>query len=73
VYEMGLHPCLRCKNFIERVGNEKGELGRCTAFPDGIPFETYVYMHHWDKPENCNNGIGFEPTDDYINRETAQQ
>ncbi|GEM_PF-2089453 len=64
VYEMGLHPCLRCKNLIERVENEKGELGKCTAFPDGIPFETYVYMHHWDKPENCNNGIGFEPIDD---------
>lgn len=70
---MGKHPCFRCKNFIEKAEHQSGEFGRCKAYPDGIPYEVFAYMDYWDKPENCNNGIGFEPIDDNINRETAQQ
>ena len=57
---IGLHPCLRCKNFIEEAEYKNGDLGKCKAFPDGIPDNVYAYMHHYDKPENCNNGIGFD-------------
>lgn len=61
---IGKHTCLRCSNFLEKAPKGSGEFGKCRAFPDGIPIEVYAYMHHWDKPENCNNGIGFEPDED---------
>lgn len=58
---MGKHPCLRCKNFIKRDESDIGELGICKAYPNGIPYEVYSYMHHDSKPSDCSNGIGFEP------------
>lgn len=58
---MGTHPCLRCRQFLERASNDAGELGKCEAFPNGIPYEVYAYMHHDSQPTECNNGIGFEP------------
>ena len=69
---MGKHPCLRCKNFIERIENANGDLGRCKAYPEGIPYNVYAYMKHWDKPSNCNTGIGFE-SDEQNTGEPAQQ
>ncbi len=69
---MGKHPCLRCKNFIEEFDLQSGEFGRCKAFPEKIPYDTFAHMELWDKPENCNNGIGFEPIEQN-NDEPAQQ
>lgn len=60
----GIHPCERCKNFITQAPKHSGELGSCVAYPNGIPERVYAFMHHWDKPKECNNGIGFEPKDE---------
>jgi len=57
----GMHTCYRCKNFIEKAELGSGEFGNCKAFPQGIPYEVFACMSRWEKPENCNNGIGFEP------------
>ena len=58
---MGQHPCLRCKHFLEEAPLGKVEIGKCEAFPNGIPYEVFAYMSLSGKPQNCNNGIGFEP------------
>lgn len=58
---MGKLPCLLCKNFVELAEHNHKEFGKCKAFPDGIPYEHYAFMHHGDRPKECNNGIGFEP------------
>ena len=57
---IGKHVCYRCNNFLGNSESQNDEFGKCKAFPNGIPYEIYAYMHHWDKPKNCNNGIGFE-------------
>ena len=58
---IGKHTCLRCKNYIDTDTAENGEFGYCRAYPNGIPDTVYAFMHHWDTPKDCNNGIGFEP------------
>lgn len=61
---IGKHPCLRCKNYTNKDATNNNEFGRCKAFPNGIPDTVYAYMHHWDTPIDCNNGIGFKPIED---------
>lgn len=58
---VGTHPCLRCLNFIEKAEHQSCEFGKCKAYPNGIPYEVFAYMDFWNKPIDCNNGIGFEP------------
>ncbi len=58
---MGKLPCFLCKHFRERAEYENGSLGKCDAYTEGIPYEHYAFMHHGDRPKECNNGIGFEP------------
>ena len=62
---IGKHLCLQCKNFIECAPRRSGEFGQCRAFPKGIPYEVYAYMDNWNKPKNCNNGIGFEAEEEH--------
>ena len=64
---MGKLPCLLCKNFLELAEPNSEEFGKCKAFPDGIPYEHYAFMHHGDRPKECNNNIGFEPEEDNNN------
>ncbi|MDE6797800.1 MAG: glutamyl-tRNA amidotransferase [Ruminococcus sp.] len=55
---IGVHYCLRCKNFIE--GDEhNADTWKCKAFPDGIPYERYAFMNVFNRL-HCNNGIGHE-------------
>lgn len=56
---IGRHICEMCKNLIE-IGDNADDW-KCNAFPDGIPYEVYAYINHWNPPKDCNNGIGFEP------------
>lgn len=55
--------CLRCKQFIERVPAQTVGLGKCKAFPDGIPYDVFAYINYDNKPKICNNGVGFESDD----------
>lgn len=45
--------CNNCKHKLPR--------GKCTAFPDGIPFDVLVGTISHNKPISGDNGIVFEP------------
>lgn len=50
--------CVRCANFLSQKNITDD--WKCKAFPEGIPYEHYAFMNHWNPPENCNNSIGYE-------------
>jgi len=54
--------CLRCKNFIGYDDILDADTWKCSAFPDGIPYERYSGIND-DNCQHCNNGIGFEQTE----------
>lgn len=61
---IGSLTCRLCKNFLSPDKHPKD--WRCKAFPNGIPEMTIANMKPFERPKNCNNGIGFEPIEDEI-------
>ena len=66
---IGRAKCQKCAHFL--TPDKHTPEWACDAFPDGIP-EMKICFLDMDSCENCNNGIGFEPIEQNIDKPAQQ-